>query len=72
MCTRVAACCHTKLPHVARVCRMLPYAPMNVYYEQSRHFCDRPVCPDPVRELSSRAELRGLQSTVGVAITVNK
>ena len=54
------------LPHVVMFCRMLSYCamvchllshvctpfPMNADYGRSRHFCDDPVCPDPVWKLS--------------------
>jgi len=36
-------------------CRTLPHFPMEVDYGESRHFCDDPVCPDPVRKLSMKS-----------------
>ena len=37
-------------------CHMLrtfcPHFPMNVHYRESRHFCEDPICPDPVWKLS--------------------
>ena len=39
------------LPHCATAC---PRFPVKVDYGGLRHFCDDPVCPEPVRKLSKQ------------------
>ena len=34
------------------ICRTLPHFAVKVDYGKLRHFCDDPVCPDPVWKLS--------------------
>ena len=46
---RFAASC-SMCAHVATCCRMSPRSPVKVHQGESRHFCDDPVCPDPVRK----------------------
>ena len=36
-----------------------PRVSVKFHYGQSRHLCDDPVCPDPVRKLSRGSRVRG-------------
>ena len=51
-------------PHVAIFCHILPTFPYECSFImcELRHFCDDPVCPDPVRKLS---KLESVPAAVG-------
>ena len=67
-------CCHSlcvkcACSYVATCCNRLPYFPMKVDEGKSRHFCDDPVCPDPVWK-PSREPRDGNQGIVIVIVIV--
>ena len=61
-CARVATFCNL-LPHLIIFATFCPQAPMKVDYGELRHFCDEPVCPDPVWMLSTASHRRWTPSS---------
>ena len=45
---------HNILLYVVSSAHMSPHLPTTVDYGESRHFCDDPVCPDPIWKLPKK------------------
>ena len=69
--------CNSLFDQVPKCCRMLvcftafrQHLPVKIHRGGRRHFCDDPVCPDPVRRPAIRGQ-RGVQRWTGISLSLS-